>query len=262
MVKTWALCLPWAKLPREDWHSWLGEDPILSFGRAWVWGEKDIVWLMGQPPFWCVTLDELLHFLSSRFLLCNMGIIKCYIPRLGREKWVLSKCQLRKQVCGGCVSWPNLRAGKWHKPNWSQDWLTLTFMISLQPMMPPGRLASKHEAVGRSQSRGVTQIELCFERKMLTEVWRMKERQTDRLWPWRGSQLGSYVEPGARSGVLFICLFQSSAVPIYGRCLDWVNIGIMLCDDAVMVYIILCYMLCYSVLISHYLPSLNLSSHL
>lgn len=34
----------------------------------------------------------------------------------------------------------------------------------------PGRLASKHEAVGRSQSRGVTQIELCFERKMLTEV--------------------------------------------------------------------------------------------
>lgn len=131
MVKTWALCLPWAKLPREDWHSWLGEDPILSFGRAWVWGEKDIVWLMGQPPFWCVTLDELLHFLSSRFLLCNMGIIKCYIPRLGREKWVLSKCQLRKQVCGGCVSWPNLRAGKWHKPNWSQDWLTLTFMIDL-----------------------------------------------------------------------------------------------------------------------------------
>lgn len=85
--------------------------------------EKDIVWLMGQPPFWCVTLDELLHFLSSHFLLCNMGIIKCYIPRLGREKWVLSKCQLRKQVCGSWVSWPNLRAGKWHSPTGAKtDW--------------------------------------------------------------------------------------------------------------------------------------------
>lgn len=60
--------------------------------RAWVWGEKDIVWLMAQPPFQCVTLDKLLHLLSPSFLLYNMGIIKCYVTWLGRENWVFSKC--------------------------------------------------------------------------------------------------------------------------------------------------------------------------
>lgn len=60
---------------------------------AWVWSEKDVVWLTDQPPFGCVcvTLDELLHFLRLRVLLCNMGIVKCYVSRLGKEISVLSE---------------------------------------------------------------------------------------------------------------------------------------------------------------------------
>lgn len=26
--------------------------------RAWVWGEKDIIWIMAQPPFQCIALDK------------------------------------------------------------------------------------------------------------------------------------------------------------------------------------------------------------
>lgn len=38
-----------------------------------------------------MTLDELLHFLRLRVLLCNMGIVKCYVSRLGKRYQYLVK---------------------------------------------------------------------------------------------------------------------------------------------------------------------------